>query len=115
MVSTKENLGNFPPPELGWARILGAVEEPRLGERFENGGISIAENSRRQPGNRIYDHGGRKFSAGKNVIANGKLLVGKVFGYALVNAFITAADEEDFVISCKPAGRGLVKPGALGR
>jgi hypothetical protein len=113
MVSAEENIGHFPTPELGRTGVLGAIQQAWFGERFEDGGVLIAENAWGEAGNGVDHDCGAEFAAGEDEIAYGDLIVGEMFGNTLINAFVTAADQQDLGVSGKTARGGLIETGSL--
>ncbi len=64
-------------------------------EAFVTGGIRVAEDAGQEADDGVDDDGGGEFTAGKDVVADGKFAVARQRVDALVDAFVAAAKEND--------------------
>ena len=74
----------------------------------------MTEDAGEQADDGVDDDGGAEFAAGEDEVADAKLVVAKVFGDALVNAFVAAADQNDAFAAAEIAGNGLREATAAG-
>jgi len=80
---------------------------------FDDGGF-LADDAGHEARDGIKHDHGRKFAAGQDVVADGDFLVHQMVGDALVDAFVTAADEHQPVVLGEAGADGVGEASAAG-
>jgi hypothetical protein len=82
-------------------------------EAFVAAGVGVAEDAGEEADGGVEDDGGGELAAGEDVVADGELFVAEELADALVDAFVTAADEDHAVEGGETASGGLREALAL--
>ena len=82
-------------------------------EAFVAAGVGVAEDAGEEADGGVEEDGGGEFAAGEDVVADGEFFVAEELADALVDAFVTATDEDQAVEGGETAGGGLREALAL--
>lgn len=115
MISAEQNLRSTPPAKHFGAGILRAIEQFGFTKALVHRGFAITEHAFPQARDGIDDDGRGQFASAEHEVADRDFVVGKMLGHALVDAFVAAADEQEFVELGVVAREGLVELATLRR
>ncbi len=108
MVAASQYFRNRHSAKFRWTRVMRIIQQSARSARavrpFDSGFLCctktflpsrsfIPQRAGDEPGHCVYDHRSTQFTAAQHVIADGNLAVGQPFRYALIHAFIPAADQ----------------------
>ena len=94
MVAGKEDVGDTPAVELGGAGVDGRCQEIVL-EGVGEGGSFVGHGAGKETDDGVGHDAGGEFAAGEDVVANGEFAGDEVVAYALIDALVVTAEEDD--------------------
>jgi len=132
MVSIEQDFRRAEACELGWAGVVGVIQEPagavlragnavcvagNLGirdpEALEFARGLVAERTGNKPGDGVDNNSGSKLTSAQNVVADGKLHIAVELIDALVDTFISPAEQNKAIDSSEFARQCLGEGAAL--
>ena len=98
MIARNQNFRHLPSPELRGPRVMRMFHQLRsscrIRKRIPQDRFFLADNSRNIPRDGIHDNDRGDFSSRNNEIAYRNFRRRQVFGDALIDAFVAAADQD---------------------
>src|SRR5260370_34339468 len=102
MIAPEKHVRYFPAAKFRGPRVLWAIEQALLAERFTQGRILVAEHSRQQSRHTIDHDRGREFAAAQYKISDGELFIRQSLGDPLVHAFVTSSQVQQLLGFSQP-------------